>query len=106
MDEIKPIFRDLAHPDLLRKCLHGKTQNACESLNNVIWSRVPKTTFVRKTTLQLGTYEAISHFNEGCIVKCRVLNKLGITPGSNCIEWCKRTDQNRIQKAEKAVQEI
>lgn len=23
MEEIKSIFRDLAHPDLLKKCLHG-----------------------------------------------------------------------------------
>ncbi|GFV30728.1 uncharacterized protein TNCV_951491 [Trichonephila clavipes] len=40
-----PIFRDLFHPDLLKKCLHEKTQNPNESFHNVIWSRVPKATF-------------------------------------------------------------
>eukprot|EP00112_Aurelia_sp_Birch-Aquarium-sp1_P002653 Seg1297.4 transcript_id=Seg1297.4/GoldUCD/mRNA.D3Y31 product="hypothetical protein" protein_id=Seg1297.4/GoldUCD/D3Y31 len=33
---IKPIFRDLSSDELLSRCLHGKTQNANESLNNVI----------------------------------------------------------------------
>lgn len=46
MEHIKPIFRDLASPDLLSKCLHGKSQNVNESLNSVIWNRLPKTVFV------------------------------------------------------------
>ena len=27
---------------MLKKCLHGKTQNADESFNGMIWNRVPK----------------------------------------------------------------
>lgn len=54
MTEIKPIFEDLAKTDLLRKCLHGGTQNQNESLNNIIWSRIPKSTFVLRKTLELG----------------------------------------------------
>ena len=30
MEAIKPIYRDLSQPDLLKKCLHGKTQNVNE----------------------------------------------------------------------------
>ncbi|GFU67161.1 uncharacterized protein TNCV_3770931 [Trichonephila clavipes] len=47
VEAMRPIFRDLFHPDLLKKCLHGKTQNPNESFHNVIWSRVPKPTFVQ-----------------------------------------------------------
>lgn len=36
LEEIKPIFRDLANPVLLAKCAHGGTQNISESLNNII----------------------------------------------------------------------
>ncbi|XP_065676012.1 uncharacterized protein LOC136092192 [Hydra vulgaris] len=36
-----PIFKDLSNQDLLKKCLHGQTQNN-ESLNGVIWKRCPK----------------------------------------------------------------
>ena len=42
MMAIKPVYQDLAHRDLLKKCLTGKTQNVNESFNNVVWTRVPK----------------------------------------------------------------
>jgi hypothetical protein len=45
VDAIKPVFRDLASVDLLERCLYGKTQNPNESLNCVIWTRIPKTDF-------------------------------------------------------------
>lgn len=45
MLEVKPIFPDLAHSSLLKKCLHGKNQNPNESVNNITWSRLPKGTF-------------------------------------------------------------
>jgi hypothetical protein len=35
MDEIEPVFRDLASEDLLKKCLHGRTQNTSESVNSL-----------------------------------------------------------------------
>lgn len=38
MKEIKSIFRDLPSKELLKKCVHGRTQNFNESLNNVIWT--------------------------------------------------------------------
>ena len=41
-DKIKPIFKDLANTQLLRKCVEGYTQNANESLNGVIWKLCPK----------------------------------------------------------------
>ncbi|GFW74721.1 hypothetical protein TNCV_962961 [Trichonephila clavipes] len=33
---MKPYFRDLGDPMLFRKCLHGKTQNPNESIDNTI----------------------------------------------------------------------
>lgn len=106
METIKPIFRDLSNDQLLRRCLHGGTQNPSESLNNVIWSRIPKSTFVMKTTLELGVYEAVAGFNMGNIVKCMVLEKCGIIPGSRCVREMKKQDELRIDKAEKSLQEI
>lgn len=106
MTEIKPIFKDLASPELLKKCLHGGTQNPSESLNNMIWSRVPKKTFVMRNTLEFGVYEALACFNLGNIARCKVLAKLGIVPGVNCVSVLKTLDEARIAKAEKAIQEI
>ena len=86
MEEIKQIFKDLANPELLRKCLDGGTQNPSQSVNSVIWSRIPKSNFVLKSTLEFGVHEAIATFNNGNIVKCRLLKKLGINRGTNCIQ--------------------
>ncbi|GBM29934.1 hypothetical protein AVEN_111240-1 [Araneus ventricosus] len=41
VEAMRPVFRDLFHIDLLKKCVYGKTRNPNESVNNVIWSRVP-----------------------------------------------------------------
>lgn len=106
MEKVKPIFRDLADPKLLSKCLHGGTQNSSESLNQIIWSRIPKSTFVLKETLELGVYDAVACFNKGNIVKCEVLMKLGIVPGRMCVEVMKNIDLLRIKKAQKAVDKL
>lgn len=106
MDKIKPIFGDLSNTELLKKCLHGGTQNPSESVDSVVWSHIPKSNFVLKSYLECGVYEAISTFNNGNIVKCRLLKGLGIDPGSNCVNTMKNLDETRINEAEKAVDEI
>jgi len=50
---------------MLKKCLHGKTQNANESFNGTITNRVPKSTHVGLNVLSSGVYDAIAHFNYG-----------------------------------------
>ncbi|GFX59168.1 uncharacterized protein TNCV_936831 [Trichonephila clavipes] len=77
VEAMRPIFRDLSHPDLLKKCLHGKTQNPNESFHNVVWSRVPKATFVQIETLSLGVYDAVCSFNDGNVSKLKMLQKNG-----------------------------
>ena len=43
---ILPVYNELTKPEMLGKCLHGKTQNANESFNAMIWERIPKTHYV------------------------------------------------------------
>lgn len=62
---IKPVFQALAVPELLRNCLHGRTQNTNESLNSLIWSWCPKTTFVGASTVKAAVYDAICYHNDG-----------------------------------------
>ncbi|GFX06667.1 uncharacterized protein TNCV_382631 [Trichonephila clavipes] len=81
VEAIKLIFRDLSDPELLKKCLHGNTQNPNESINNVIWSHVPKKTFVHLETLCFGMYDAIASFNKGNATQLDILKKLSIEPG-------------------------
>ncbi|GFY12281.1 uncharacterized protein TNCV_283841 [Trichonephila clavipes] len=65
VEALMPIFRDLSDPELLKKYLHGNTQNSYESINNVIWSCAPQKTFVALETLSFDTYHAIASFNKG-----------------------------------------
>lgn len=53
LEVIKPIFRDLAHPDLLKKCLHGKTQNVNGAFKNIVWTRIPKKSFCRHKSFKI-----------------------------------------------------
>lgn len=106
MQQIKPIFRDLSNPELLKRCLHRGTQNANESLNNLIWTRIPKNIFVMKETLELGVYEAVASYNTGNLARLDILDNLGICPGQQCVRTMKKLDEVRVKKAEKSIQEL
>ena len=64
-DEIEPIFTDLSSDQLLTKCLHGRTQNVNEALNQLIWKKFPKDVFVERFTLEIGVASAVINFNNG-----------------------------------------
>ena len=76
-DLILPVFTDLSKPDLLKKCLHGKTQNNNECLNGVVVrKRIPKD-FVGRKVLEIGICSAMIHFNAGATGFCNsVMKKL------------------------------
>ncbi|GFT27243.1 uncharacterized protein TNCV_5140501 [Trichonephila clavipes] len=99
VEAMRPIFRDLSHPDLLKKCLHGKTQNPNESFHNVVWSRVPKATFVQIETLSLGVYDAVCSFNDGNVSKLKMLQKMGVEPGEFSVSAMKLLERERLMKA-------
>ncbi|GFX81891.1 uncharacterized protein TNCV_2570911 [Trichonephila clavipes] len=90
---------DLANPELLKKCLHGGTQNPNESVNNVIWSRAPKKTFVQLEVLSLGTYDAVSSFNMGNVSKLEILRKMCIEPGDYTVQAMECLDKQRLLRA-------
>ncbi|KAJ8871915.1 hypothetical protein PR048_028255 [Dryococelus australis] len=93
MEVGKPIYRNLTHPDLLRKCLHGKTQNLNESFNNLIWRRLPKNVCVGLKTLQWGVNDAVIPFNEGNFGIFKVLQEFYISPGPNALKTLKFLDK-------------
>ena len=59
----KPIFKDLPDGDLLRKCLHGQTQNSNEAFHSILWTRCPKNIFVSRRTFELCINSAIVHYD-------------------------------------------
>ncbi|GFX79331.1 uncharacterized protein TNCV_4517211 [Trichonephila clavipes] len=79
---IKPHYMKLCDKDLLNKCLHGKTQNANESFNGILWKFIPERYFCRVTNSEIGAHMAVIQFNKGFsrIVKC-------VEPSSDT-SWC------------------
>ena len=97
---IKPIYNRLSSNDLLAKCLDGKTQNQNESLNSMIWNRLPKSIFVGGNVLQLGVYDAVAHFNMGSRAADEILKQDGLVPGHYFEEGVCKADKKRVKKAD------
>lgn len=104
MDVIKPVFTDLSMPALLRRCLKGKTQNANESYNNILWSVCPKKGFVGAKVIEIAAYEAALVYNDGNKSKSKVLENLKIFPGKHFEKSMKNLDVTRVIKAEKKTE--
>ena len=95
--ELKPVFARLSDDQLLKKCLHGRTQNLNESFNRMIWDRVPKATYIGKDLLDIGIYDAVIHFNNGAIAYQKVLQAMGIEPGRFTAKHCQELDDSRMK---------
>ena len=77
---LKPIFTDLSKDSLLSKCLHGKTQNANEALNQIIWQKCQKNVFVSRHVLEMCINSAIIQFNDRASGVIKVLHYFNINP--------------------------
>lgn len=99
MKAIKPVFEKLSSDDLLEKCAHGGTQNANESLHNMIWARCPKTVFVGRTRLEIAVCDAVLVYNEGERGRLGVFELLRLKCGHNMIEMIQAIDRKRITSA-------
>ncbi|GFU64092.1 uncharacterized protein TNCV_481761 [Trichonephila clavipes] len=95
-DVIKPVFADLSHPALLKKCLGVKTQNPNESLNSLIWKFCPKTIGSSLQIEEIAANLAISVFNDGNQILITILEKFGLKIIRNvCLSLAER-DNRRI----------
>ena len=90
--ELEPIFFEL-----LKKCLHGQTQNENESLNSIIWKKAPKTIFVNRRVLEIAVCSAVIEFNDGYCGIVAVLNALGLVNGSFTNKFVLEADKQRVQ---------
>ncbi|GFT50234.1 uncharacterized protein TNCV_3622861 [Trichonephila clavipes] len=104
--KVKKVFRDLTEKDLLKKYLHGRTQNPNESFNKCIWERIPKTVFVGIETLKFGVMDAVICFNDGYVSRKNVFEALGIKPGYNTERVLLIIDNKRIFEAERIVNKV
>ena len=100
-DFIKPIFSDLSDDNLLKRCLHGKTQNSNEALNGLIWKRCPKDIFVGRETIEIGVESAVISYNGGATGLVDVFKNVNKDPGTQTIAFCNGEDINRVFRMER-----
>lgn len=97
MKLIKPIYQRLTKPDMLEKCLHGKTQNNNESLHGLIWKRCPKTKQAGLDVVKLSVHDAVIQFNSGSEPQLEVMRRMGLSPGYYMVQGTKKKDSKRIR---------
>jgi len=86
--------------DLLQRYLGGYPQNSNESLNVIIWSYAPKTTFSGTDSVEIAVYIASSIFNQGCSSVLLMMNTMNIVIGPITVNICEALDEERISNAE------
>ncbi len=101
--KLVPIFRRLSDEQLLKRCSRSMTQNANESLHNLVWRLCPKATFVGRKTLQTAVSLAICQFSMGATFQVALCKALNIVPGAILESSAVRSSAERLRKAEKAA---
>ena len=100
---LKPIFENLTNDDILERCQAGLTQNANESLHNVLWSKCPKNYFCGKERLNFAVNETITVFNSGAASKAVILETAGAKQVGRRTYLCLRKEdrQRFVSSAQK-----
>ena len=102
---ILPSFEALSDRDLLSRCLHGGTQNRNEAINALIWQRATKEMHSGLPVVELATFLAVAHFNDGAASLLLVLEELGIAPGVHSVAACDKLDSTRIRHSNRKSSE-
>ena len=102
---LKPIFDDLSADDLLKKCLHGQTQNTNEAFNSIIWTRCPKSIFISRSTFEIGINSAVIHYNDGGNGIKAVFSHFGLS-GKVTFEKFANRDRKRVREMMRKSSEI
>ena len=102
---VKPIFVSLSSDDLLKKCLHGQTQNPNESFNNITLTKCPKVVYVSTAVSEMGVNCAVLKFNEGIHGINGVYSHYGFPGGIYARTISKKRDTSRITKSHRKSSE-
>ncbi|GBM59385.1 hypothetical protein AVEN_17417-1 [Araneus ventricosus] len=101
---IKPKFKALSNPTLLKRCLGGKTQNTNESLNSLIWNFCSKNTNSSREIAQIASNLACIGYNNEEKGILYVLTELELDTGEQQVKDSLLRDKERLKLAERCCQ--
>ena len=92
---LEPVFLDLLEPlytnrlasfELLSECLPGVTQNVLESINPILWQKVPKHKFHGTKRVHIGACSTVIYYNQDATGKFSVLILMSLPLFHNALE--------------------
>ena len=83
---ILPILQNLCNDELLSRCLDGTTQNPNEAVNQIVWKKCPKDTFISNIS-----------FNDGMSGFEKLFTRLNLSFGVNTKKGAIEKDEHRIK---------
>ncbi|KAL8582698.1 hypothetical protein ACOMHN_058075 [Nucella lapillus] len=98
-EAIKPIYQRLGDPQLLHRCLAGKTQNSNESLHSLLWSICPKERWASLRTVDTALGIAVQKFIQGSTALLNILLELELMQNTRAAEYGEQEDVKRVNKA-------
>ena len=98
--KVREEFETYASEDFCRHITLALTQNANESLHNVIWNFCPKTKFISPQSIHISTAIAVSIFNEGELCLYRFMSELNLNPTPLAFRsFCRREQVRQISRS-------
>ena len=103
--KVREVFQTYASEEFCSHLTLGLTQNANESLHNLIWNFCPKAKYVSPQSVRISTAIAVSIFNEGELCLYGFMRDLNLNPSTVSFrsvcqrEKVKKQHRNYIKKA-------
>lgn len=102
-ESLVPVYKRLGDPQLLTRCLSGKTQNSNESFHSMVWRACPKERWAAKRTVDTAVAVCIQRFNNGSTALLDVLTELDIVAGTYAEDFVEREDIQRAKSATRTL---
>ena len=91
IEKVREVFNNFATEDFCKHLTLGMTQNANESLHNIIWNFCPKAKYISPQCVRISTGIAVTIFNEGELSIYGILSDLNLNPSfSSFRSLCRR----------------
>ena len=102
---IYPIFQNLCDDELLSRCLDGTNENPKEAVNQIVWKKCPKATFISTVVLETGVAFTVIIFSDGKSGFEKLFSRLNLSFGVNTKSGVIDKDQQSIKNMNNKFQE-
>ncbi|KAL8594963.1 hypothetical protein ACOMHN_038760 [Nucella lapillus] len=89
---LAPVYKRLGDPQLLQRCLAGKTQNSNESFHSMVWRTCPKERWAGRRTVHSAVAVCVQRYNKGSLALLDVLAELDLVAGSHAELFAEKSD--------------